>query len=113
MENLKLISLKEHAKSLGLKNYSKLKKEDLINLINSVNNLKPIVEAVVKPVVESKNDNVNLIECSYNITPVKLTKTKKTKPDVEPEIIFEKGPITIDFNNDVKKGRKLKKEINK
>lgn len=101
--NISMFSLKElkaKCKEIGLKNYSKLKKAELVDLINLT--AKPIV---VEPVVETAVESI--------VEPVVKAKKPKKIKAVSSEINIETGPVVLDFNDSVSIGRKLKKKASK
>ena len=104
MNNFTLKTLKEQAKNLGLKNYSKLKKDDLLTLITSLSP-KP-----AEPAVEPSKPVEELVKL-FEAEPVKMKRTKKVKQE-EPVFNIEPGPVVLDFDDTEKKGRKLKKKSN-
>ena len=108
MEKLNLKSLREVAKNLKLKNYSKLTKAALIDLIKTAQTVEQVEDLVedVEPVVEPVKPVVEPVVVEKTI------KTKKPKKIKQENIEFEKGPIVLDLNSsDDNKGRKLKKKM--
>ena len=116
-----LKELKAKCKEIGLKNYSKLKKAELVDLINIA--VKPVVESPVESPVESNVAESPVVDSPVEAVVVekvdepsveKVVKPKKQrKPKVAPEINIENGPVVLDLECDEKVGRKLKKKSSK